>query len=93
MKARQNRLAEAEVDARSALQSRLKADGKYSPWTTRYVMGLAAVLIEEGRYEEAEKLTRTSLDIQRIIGIGYNAQDSAQILSQLGAAISPDDPT
>jgi hypothetical protein len=56
-------------------------------------MGLAAVLIEEGRYEEAEKLTRTSLDIQRIIGIGDNAQDSVQILSQLGVAISPDDPT
>ena len=35
MKARQGRLAEAEVDVRSALQSRLKVLGKYNPQTTR----------------------------------------------------------
>ena len=35
MKAKQGRLAEAEVDARSALQSRLKDQGKYNPQTTR----------------------------------------------------------
>src|SRR5260221_1995338 len=34
VKAKQGRLAEAEVDTRSALQSRLKAQGKYNPQTT-----------------------------------------------------------
>ena len=88
MKAKQGRLAEAEVDARTALLARLKEQGKYNPQTTRFVMGLAGVMIEEGRYEEAEKLTRTSLDIQRQVGIKDDSQYSAQILSQLGAVLS-----
>ncbi len=37
-KAKQGRLAEAEVDVRSALQSRLKAVGKYNPQTTQFVV-------------------------------------------------------
>jgi tetratricopeptide (TPR) repeat protein len=37
MKARQGRLAEAEVDARRALLSRLKDTGKYSAVTPRYI--------------------------------------------------------
>ena len=88
MKAKQGRLAEAEVDARSALLSRLKAQGKYNPTTTNFVMGLASVLVEEGRYDEAEKLARTALDIQRTVGIGDDTQYSAQILSQLGAILT-----
>jgi CHAT domain-containing protein len=88
MKARQGRLAEAEVDARSALLNRLKAHGKYNPATPRFVMGLAAVLVEEGRFEEAEKLARASLDIQRQLGIGDDTYFSAQILSQLGAVLT-----
>ncbi len=53
MKARQGRLAEAEVDARRALLSRLKDNGKYHPQTPRYVAGLAGILVEQGRYQEA----------------------------------------
>jgi CHAT domain-containing protein len=87
-KAKQGRLAEAEVDVRSALQSRLKALGKYNPQTTQFVMGLANILIEEGRYEEAEKLARTALDVNRTLNIGDDAQSNAQILSQLGAILT-----
>src|SRR6202158_2030998 len=81
-------LAEAEVDVRSALQSRLKAQGKYNPQTTTFVMGLANILIEEGRYAEAEKLARTALDINRTLNIADDAQSNAQILSQLGAILT-----
>ncbi|WP_291859760.1 CHAT domain-containing protein [Bradyrhizobium sp.] len=88
MKAKQGRLAEAEVDARSVLLSRLKARGKYHPATTRYVTGLAGVLIEQGRYADAEKLIRSALDIQRTVGIADNSQVSAQILSQLGSVLA-----
>jgi CHAT domain-containing protein len=88
MKAKQGRLAEAEVDVRSALQSRLKALGKYNPQTTGYVKGLANILVEEGRYEEAEKLTRTALDINRTLNIGDDTQNSAQTLAQLGAILT-----
>jgi tetratricopeptide (TPR) repeat protein len=87
MKAKQGRLAEAEVDVRNALQSRLKAQGKYNPQTTQFVMGLANILIEEGRYEEAEKLARTALEVNRTLSIGDDAQSNAQILSQLGAIL------
>ncbi len=88
MKAKQSRLAEAEVDARSALLAVLKAQGKYNPYTTRFVMGLAGVLVDEGRYEDAEKLTRVALEIQRTLNIGDDTQYSAQILSQLGAILT-----
>jgi CHAT domain-containing protein len=88
MKAKQGRLAEAEVDVRSALQSRLKAQGKYTPVTTQFIKGLANILVEEGRYEEAEKLTRTALEINRTLNIGDDAQISAQTLAQLGAILT-----
>jgi CHAT domain-containing protein len=88
MKAKQGRLAEAEVEARSALLSRLKAQGKYNPQTTPYIKALANILIEEGRYEEAEKLTRTALDINRTLSIDDDTQNSAALLSQLGAILT-----
>jgi tetratricopeptide (TPR) repeat protein len=88
MKARQGRLAEAEVDVRKALQSRLKAQGKYNPQTTPFVRGLANILVEEGRYEEAEKLTRIALDINRTLNIADDSQYNAQILAQLGAILT-----
>jgi CHAT domain-containing protein len=87
-KAKQGRLAEAEVDVRSALQARLKALGKYNPLTTQFVMGLANILVEQGRYEEAEKLARTALDVNRTLNIPDDAQSNAQILSQLGAILT-----
>ncbi|WP_363331163.1 CHAT domain-containing tetratricopeptide repeat protein [Bradyrhizobium sp.] len=88
MKAKQGRLAEAEVDVRRALQSQLKSAGKYNPATTNFVMGLANILIAEGRYVEAEKLTRAALDINRSLNIEDAAQASAQMLSQLGAILT-----
>lgn len=87
MKAKQGRLAEAEVDARSLLLARLKAVGKYNPSTTRFVIGLAGVMVDQGRYADAEKLFRSALDIQRTLGISEGSQTSAQILSQLGAVL------
>jgi tetratricopeptide (TPR) repeat protein len=88
MKAKQGRLAEAEVDARAVLLSRLKEQGKYNPLTAKYVRGLANILIEGGRYGDAERLIRSAIDIQRTIGIGDDSQQSAQIISQLGAVLT-----
>ncbi len=68
VKARQGRLAEAEVDARRALLSRLKDAGKYHPQTPRYIAALGSILVEEGRYQEAEKLMRVALDINENAG-------------------------
>jgi CHAT domain-containing protein len=80
MKAKQGRLAEAEADARRALLARLKDQGKYNPSTTVYIAGLANILVEQGRYSEAEKLIRVSLEINRTVGV---AEDSELIVREL----------
>ena len=88
VKARQGRLNEAEADARRALLQVLKSRGKYNPVTPGFIIGLATVLIEQGRYAEAEQLIRAALDVQRTIGAGDDTQTSAQILSQLGGILN-----
>jgi tetratricopeptide (TPR) repeat protein len=87
MKARQGRLAEAEVDARRALLARLKDQGKYNPTTTRYIMGLAEILVEEGHYADAEKLARVSLEINRTVGVPDDSIVTVQLLSQFGGIL------
>ena len=87
MKARQGRLAEAEVETRQVLLARLKDQGKYNPLTTKFVNGLAMVLVDQGRYADAEKLYRSALDIQRTVGIGDDSQATAFVLSRLGGAL------
>jgi CHAT domain-containing protein len=81
---RQGRQSEAEVDARRALLEILKTQGKYSPTTPRFIMGLAGVLVEEGRYGEAEQLGRSALDVQRTLGIADSSPESVHILSGIG---------
>lgn len=88
MKARQGRLAEAEVDARRALLSRLKDTGKFNPVTPRYVMGLAGILVEEGRYEEAEQLGRVALEINKTVGVPDDSQSTVQLVSQLAGILN-----
>jgi CHAT domain-containing protein len=88
MKARQGKLVEAEADARRALLSRLKDTGKYHPLTPQFVMVLAGVLVEQGRYGEAEKLARVAIEINRTVGVSHDAQSTAQMLSQLGTILS-----
>jgi CHAT domain-containing protein len=81
---KQGKLSAAEADARRALLSILKAQGKYTPATPNYIIGLAGILVEQGRYKEAEQLGRSALDVQRTIGIADEAPLSAAILSSLG---------
>ena len=88
MKAKQGRLAEAEVDARRALLSRLKDTGKYNPVTPRYVMGLASVLVDQGRYDDAEKLGRVALEINQTVGVPDDSQATVQWLSQLAGILN-----
>jgi CHAT domain-containing protein len=88
VKARQGRLAEAEVDARRALLSCLQYGGKYNPDTPRYITTLSNILIEEGRFADSEKLTRTAIEIDRVLGLPEDAPTTAQLLSQLGSILS-----
>jgi CHAT domain-containing protein len=88
MKAQQGRLAEAEVDARRALLSRLKDTGKYNPVTPRYVMGLAGILVAEGRYDEAEQLARVAIEINQTVGIPDDSPPTVQLLAQLAGTLT-----
>ena len=87
VKAKQALLAQAEADARRALLGVLKHQGKYNPQTPRFIVGLANILVEQGRYEEAEKLMRSALEAQRAQDIGDDTPASANILSQLGGVL------
>jgi CHAT domain-containing protein len=88
VKAGQGKLAEAEVDARRALLSRLKDTGKYNPVTPPYVMALARILVEEGRYAEAEQLGRVALDINKTVGVPDDSQSTVQLLAKLAGILS-----
>ncbi|MFN3401627.1 MAG: tetratricopeptide repeat protein, partial [Ferrovibrio sp.] len=68
----QGRIVEAEVDIRQALLSLLRRNGKYFGPTAQAVSTLATVLVEQGRYAEAEKLARTSIEILRDMGLDEN---------------------
>jgi CHAT domain-containing protein len=84
MEAKQSRLAEAEADARKALLAALGIQGKYHPGTPKYITVLAAILLEQGRYADAEKLNRSALDILRTVGIAEDSPVMAGTLSELG---------
>jgi CHAT domain-containing protein len=88
MKARQGKLVEAEADARRALLSRLNDNGKYNSVTPRFVMGLADILVEQGRYTEAEQLARVSLEINKTVGVAEDSQSTVAFLSQLGGILT-----
>src|SRR5262249_39268360 len=60
----QGRLLEAENEAREAVLGALaQQQGRYSPHTAWMLRSLAWVLLEQGRYREAETLARAVIDI------------------------------
>jgi CHAT domain-containing protein len=65
VKAAQGRLVEAEVDIRRALISQLKAQGSYNSATPNLLNALGQTLADQGRYVEAEQLTRIANRIYR----------------------------
>ncbi|WP_245298239.1 CHAT domain-containing protein [Rhodomicrobium vannielii] len=87
-KARNGRLAEAEVDARRALMDHLKTNGKYSLWTQTYSRALAGVLLQQGRYDEAEHLLRSTLEIQNVMGFRSDASVVINTKAELVAVLS-----
>ncbi|HZT27497.1 MAG TPA: CHAT domain-containing tetratricopeptide repeat protein [Pseudolabrys sp.] len=86
--ARQGKLAQAEADARRALLSQLKGRGKYNTATPRFLGSLANILVEEGRYSEAERLARTAIQINDTLGVAADAQSTLTYESRLAAILS-----
>src|SRR6516164_6467910 len=67
-KARQGRLSEAEADIRQALLNRLKSVGKYHPDVAQISIVLSGLVYELRRFDEAEKLARTAVEVYRVLG-------------------------
>lgn len=82
--ARQGSLSDAEADARRALIEILKSRGEYNFATPDFIVGLSGILVDEGRYTDAETLARAALAVQQKIGVAADAPQSAVILSHLG---------
>lgn len=87
-KARQGRMAEGESDVRRALLSRLKVTGKYNLQTAKFIGYLANLMVEQGRLAEAEKLTRTQIDINQALGVAIDSGPSATVLSELASILN-----
>lgn len=65
----QGRIVEAEVDIRQGLLNILRRGGKYFGPTAQAVSSLSTVMVEQGRYAEAETLSRTAMEILHGIGV------------------------
>jgi CHAT domain-containing protein len=88
MKSRQGRFAEGEADTRRALLSRLRTNGKYHVLTAQHIGFLANQLIDQGRYAEAEELTRAQLDILRTLRLAEETENITSALSQLAVILN-----
>jgi CHAT domain-containing protein/tetratricopeptide (TPR) repeat protein len=88
MKALQGRMAEGEADVRRALLSRLKSIGKYNTQTVQFITMLASLMVDQGRYADAEKLTRTAIEINRTLGVAEDSQSMAGTLNGLASILN-----
>ena len=89
MKARQGRYAEGELDVRRALLSRLASVGKYNLTTATIVLGrFTVILLDQGRYGEAEKLIRTQLEIFETLGVTRDSQYFVTALNHLASLLA-----
>lgn len=85
---KQGRLGEAEAEARRALLESLKLTGKYHTSMPPFVLGLADILIEQGRHEEAESLVRAAVEIQQSLGVAPDGQSSVTTLALLANVLT-----
>jgi len=85
---RQGRLVEAEQEARSALLGALAKRGRYSPHTAYMLRSLVDVLLEQGRYGEAERLARAVVDIYDKTQVSRDSLFFALAREQLARALA-----
>ena len=70
----QGRLGEAEVEARTAVRKTIDRTGASSLETAQAVVrALIPVLMEQGRYSEAEQLSRATIELFRHSGVSESA--------------------
>ncbi|HVG52016.1 MAG TPA: CHAT domain-containing protein, partial [Xanthobacteraceae bacterium] len=87
-KARQGRVTEAEADIRRALIGRLSRVGKYNGDTAGVLGIFSWMLAEQGRYVEAEKVTREIEAIYRQLGFPEDSRAIVNTRVQLANALN-----
>jgi len=86
-KAMQGRHAEAEIDVRRALLSRLSSVGKYHADTANMLTFLSELLFEQARLAESEALARASIEVLDAIGYGRDSGAYVNALGKLATAV------
>ena len=84
---RQDRLVEAEVEARKALTGTLSRVGRYSSETASMVGALGKIIGAQGRHAEAEQLARAVIDIQLKTGAPGESLNLASARHQLAKTL------
>jgi CHAT domain-containing protein len=82
--ARQGRLVEAELEARRALLDILRLQGRESPEGAALIACLAQILLEQGRFVDAERLAAAAIDTY--IGGGAGAGSWSLGMARAGLA-------
>ena len=85
---RQGRLLEAENEARRALLAALSKSGRYSAHTGWVLGFVVQVILEQGRYVEAESLARARIDIYEQVGAAPESGPLNNARGQLASAIA-----
>jgi CHAT domain-containing protein len=85
---RQGRLLEAENEARQAVLGALAKRGRYSSHCARQLRTLVWVILEQGRYAEAETLARAVVDIYEKVGAARESVLFAGARGQLATALA-----
>lgn len=85
---RQERFAEAEIEARKALKEALGLGGKDSLLTTRIVARLAEILKAQGRLSEAEKLASLVIHVLKSSGISEDSEIMVSSRMLLGSILT-----
>lgn len=77
MKARQGRFAEGEADVRRALINQLQISGRYNLVSAQISGRFGAILLQQGRFKDAEAIFRSTIETLKTIGL----PDTSQLLS------------
>jgi CHAT domain-containing protein/tetratricopeptide (TPR) repeat protein len=84
----QGRLLEAESAARKAVLIALAQRGRYARYTAWVLQTLVRVILEQGRYAEAETLARAVVDIYEKNGSAPESLQFAEARAQLADALA-----
>jgi CHAT domain-containing protein len=83
----QGRGAEAEYYARNALLHQLQASGRYSHYTAAAIVVFSEIVLESGRFAEAEALARAAIDSYEKAGSSTESVFLAEARGVLGASL------